>query len=93
MTDVLAVVATAWGIGMAISPLLQIRRMRLNGSSADLSIGYLAVLQVGFALWFGYGVALANPALMISNATALAFGMATIVMARRIARPGPVGSD
>ena len=86
MTDILAVIATAWGVAMGVSPLLQIRRMRKTGSSSDLSLGYLAVLQVGFALWFSYGLALGNPALMISNAFALIFGVTTMFIARRMRR-------
>ncbi len=86
MTDVLAVAATAWGIAMAVSPLLQIRRMRATGSSADLSVGYLWVLQVGFVLWMSYGLALGNAALVISNTCSLVFGVTTIVVARRLRR-------
>jgi uncharacterized protein with PQ loop repeat len=84
MTDILALAATIWGVAMAISPLLQVRRMRATGSSADLSIGYLLVLQVGFILWLGYGIALRNPALIISNCAALACGLLTIAVARRL---------
>lgn len=86
MTDLLAIAATAWGIAMAASPLLQIRRMRTTGSSTDLSLGYLSVLQVGFCLWLSYGLALRNPALVISNTAALAFGLTTIIIARRLRR-------
>jgi MtN3 and saliva related transmembrane protein len=93
MTDVLAIVATTWGIGMAMSPLLQIRRMRSTGSSADLSVGYLAILQVGFALWLSYGLALGNPALVISNSAALVFGLSTIVFARRLRTQSGSGSN
>jgi uncharacterized protein with PQ loop repeat len=91
MTDILAVAATVWGIAMAASPLLQVRRMRATGSSADLSIGYLWVLQVGFVLWLSYGLALGNPALVVANAASLTFGLLTIAVARRMRRasPGP----
>ena len=47
----LAVSAAAWGVLMALSPVLQIRRMLRQRSSADVSIGYFAVLLVGFLLW------------------------------------------
>ena len=84
MTDLLALAATIWGVAMAVSPLLQVRRMRATGSSADLSIGYLSVLQIGFVLWFSYGLALGNPALIVSNAAALTFGLLTIAIAGRL---------
>ena len=89
MTEILAIVATAWGIAMAASPLLQIRRMRRTGSSADLSIGYLSVLVIGFLLWLAYGWTIGNAALIVSNTAAFVFGLITIVVAwqmRRAAR-------
>jgi MtN3 and saliva related transmembrane protein len=89
MTDILAVAATTWGIVMAVSPLLQVRRMRATGSSADLSIGYLWVLQLGFVLWFSYGLSLGNSALVVSNAASLSFGLLTIAVARRMRRRDP----
>jgi uncharacterized protein with PQ loop repeat len=86
MTEFLAVVATAYGIAMAASPLLQIRRMRTTGSSADLSIGYLSVLVVGFGLWLAYGWSIGNAALIVSNTAALVFGLLTIAIATRMRR-------
>ena len=91
MTDILAVAATAWGIAMAASPLLQIRRMRRTGSSSDLSIGYMAVLVVGFALWLAYGWTIGNAALIVCNTAAFVFGVITIAIAwqmRRATRDG-----
>ena len=99
--DALAVLAGSWGVLMGISPLLQIRRIVQRGSSADVSIGYLVVLIVGFALWAAYGASIANVALIISNGVALVVGLATIAIARRyrhpagagpVARQGPVGN-
>jgi MtN3 and saliva related transmembrane protein len=81
--DALAVLAGSWGVLMGISPLLQIRRIVQRGSSADVSIGYLTVLIVGFALWAAYGASIANVALVISNTVALVVGLATIAIARR----------
>ena len=50
MNEALGVAAAGWGVLMAISPLLQIRRMMVRQSSADVSIAYLAVLEFGFLL-------------------------------------------
>ena len=83
MTDILAVVAASWGVFMAVSPLLQIRRMVQRRSSSDLSLSYLAVLLIGFALWIAYGISLGNPALIIPNGVALAVGIATVLVALR----------
>jgi len=84
LSDVLAVAATAWGILMATAPLLQIRRMRATGSSADLSLGYLGILQPGFVLWLSYGLSIGNAALAISNTVSLTFGLATMAYALRL---------
>jgi uncharacterized protein with PQ loop repeat len=82
----LAFLAGTWGIVMGISPLLQIRRIVERGSSADVSIGYLSVLAVGFALWATYGLSIANAALVAANGVSLVVGLATIMVARRYRR-------
>lgn len=82
MSDTLAIMAASWGVLMAISPLLQIRRMIVRRSSEDLSLSYLGVLLVGFTLWIAYGVSLGNAALIIPNGVALAVGFATVLVAR-----------
>jgi MtN3 and saliva related transmembrane protein len=87
MTDVLGVVAAAWGVLMAISPLLQIRRILERRSSDDISLGYLVVLEVGFLLWLGYGIALGNAALVIPNLFAVGVGVAMFVVALRFRTP------
>ena len=87
MTDALGVLAASWGVLMAISPTLQIRRMLTRRSSADVSITYLSVLQIGFLLWVMYGWALGNPAIMIPNIVALVIGAATIAIAVRYRHP------
>ncbi len=87
MTDALAVLAATWGVLMALSPTLQVRRMLARRSSADVSLAYLAVLQIGFGLWVGYGLAIANWALVIPNAVAFLIGVLTIGVALRYRNP------
>jgi len=77
----LAVAAAGWGVLMGVSPVLQIRRMLRQRSSRDVSIGYFAVLLVGFVLWLGYGIASRNLALIVPNAVALLIGASTIAIA------------
>ena len=81
MTDILAVTAAAWGLLMALAPVLQIRRMLETRSSADVSLTWLAVLIVGFALWIAYGISLGNLALIVPNSVALAVGLITVGIA------------
>ena len=87
MTDALGIAAAAWGVLMAISPLLQIRRILERRSSADVSIAYLAVLQIGFTLWVGYGWSLGNLAIVVPNSVAFLVGVGTILIALRFRRP------
>jgi uncharacterized protein with PQ loop repeat len=82
MTDLLGVIAASYGVLMAISPALQIRRMLERRSSADVSLSYLLVLEVGFLLWIAYGVSLPNAAIIVPNAVAVTVGLATILVAR-----------
>jgi uncharacterized protein with PQ loop repeat len=67
---------------MALAPTLQIRHMIASRSSSGISIPYLGVLVIGFALWFASGVALENLALIIPNTIAFATGATTIAVAR-----------
>ena len=85
--SILALVATAWGIAMGLSPTLQIRQMLQTRSSRDVSLGYLLVLDVGFLLWLSYGISIANWALIASNTVALTVGTITIAVVAHLRRP------
>jgi MtN3 and saliva related transmembrane protein len=87
-TTLLAVAASSWGIAMALAPTLQIRHMVAIRSSAGISIPYLAVLVLGFVLWFAYGIALHNWALIVPNTIAFLVGSTTILVARHYRRGG-----
>lgn len=87
MVTALAFAAATWGIAMAVSPLLQIRKMVEHRSSHGISLGYPAVLLVGFLLWLAYGIALENWALILPNTVATVVISALIVVARRYRRP------
>ena len=83
MTTYLAVMAAGWGVAMALAPLLQIRTIRRNRSSRDVSLGALGVLLVGFGLWFAYGISSGNPALIVPNTVAAVVCVSTIAVALR----------
>jgi uncharacterized protein with PQ loop repeat len=84
--SVLAIAASSWAVLMGIAPVLQIRRMLRAQSSRDVSVGYFAILLVGFLLWIGYGAAAGLPALVIPNIVALLVGAAVIAVALRLRR-------
>jgi len=71
---------------MGVAPVLQIRRMLREQSSRDVSVGYFAILLVGFLLWAVYGAAAGIMALVIPNIVALLVGTAVIIVAVRLRR-------
>jgi len=83
MTTALAVAAASWGVLMGISPLLQIRTVVRRRSSGDVSLGYFAVLLVGFVLWIAYGLAIGNLALIVPNSVAFVVCVVTLGVAAR----------
>ena len=90
MIEYLGVAAAGWGAVMALSPLLQIRRIVIRRSSADVSLAYLLVLQLGFGLWVAYGLAAGNLVVAIPNAMAAMVGVVTIVVTWRYRQPAYV---
>ena len=80
-TTVFAAAASSWAVLMGIAPLLQIRRMLQERSSHEVSVGYFAILLVGFLLWIAYGAAAGILALVIPNIVALLVGAAVMTVA------------
>ena len=87
MVTVLAISAATWGIAMAVSPVLQIRKIVRHRSSRGDSVGYMTVLFIGFLLWLAYGIALGNWALIVPNIIAAIVIVATMAVALRYRRP------
>ena len=87
MVTVLAFAAAGWGIAMAVSPVLQIRKIIQHRSSHGVSLAYMSVLFVGFLLWLAYGISLGNWALIVPNVIAALVIATTMVVARRYRRP------
>ncbi|MDX6399168.1 MAG: MtN3 and saliva related transrane protein [Gaiellaceae bacterium] len=87
MVTALAFAAATWGIAMAVSPVLQIRKIVQHRSSHGISISYLSVLFFGFLIWLAYGLSLENWALIAPNTIAAIVCAATIAVALRYRRP------
>ena len=87
MVTVLAISAATWGIAMAVSPVLQIRKIIRHRSSHGVSVGYMSVLFVGFLLWLAYGIALGNWAMIVPNIVAAIVIVATMAVTVRYRRP------
>ena len=86
VVSVLADAASAWGVLMGLSPVLQIRRMLRERSSREVSLAYFAILLAGFLLWISYGIAAGNMWLVVPNGIALLVGLTLIVVALRLRR-------
>jgi uncharacterized protein with PQ loop repeat len=93
MKSTLAAAAATWAIAMALSPLLQSRKIMQFRSSHGVSIAYVRVLLVGFILWVAYGIAAANMALVVPNTVAAVITVATIATALRYRVSTSWGAD
>jgi uncharacterized protein with PQ loop repeat len=80
VSTALGITAASWAIVMALSPLLQIREILRRRSSQGISIGYFAVLLVGFGLWVAYGIASHDLPLVIPNCVAFLVMSCTIAV-------------
>jgi MtN3 and saliva related transmembrane protein len=81
VSTALGVTAASWALVMALAPILQIREMVRRGSSEGVSIGYFAVLLVGFSLWVAYGLANGDLPLIVPNCVAFLVMGCTIAVA------------
>jgi MtN3 and saliva related transmembrane protein len=81
VSTALGLAAASWGIAMALAPVLQIRQIVRRRSSEGISVGYLAVLLVGFAVWVAYGVASHDAPLVVPNSVAFVVMAVTIAVA------------
>jgi MtN3 and saliva related transmembrane protein len=88
LSAALGLLAASWAVVMALGPVLQIREILRRRSSAGLSLGYLAVLLVGFALWVAYGVASDDLPLVVPNTLAFLVMCVTIGVVVRYRRRG-----
>ena len=83
LTDVLAIIAGAFGVGMGAAPLLQAVRAHRRRSADDVSLSFLAVLWLGGAAWLAYGLALTNAALIVGNTVGVCSSTAALAVAWR----------
>ena len=81
--------ATTYGVAMSLAPFLQARRMIQRRSSVDVSITYLAVLAVGFTLYFLYGLSISNRLLIITNTVSIIATVITLAIAIRLRNTPP----
>jgi uncharacterized protein with PQ loop repeat len=76
-------VAAASGVFMAVSPLLQARRIRALGESSEVSSGVFLTMRVNAAIWLTYGAASGNVVIVVPNVVALVTTTATLLTIKR----------
>jgi uncharacterized protein with PQ loop repeat len=76
-------VAAASGVFMALSPLLQARRIRTLGDSSEVSAGVFLMMRVNATMWLTYGLAMSNLVIVVPNVVALATTTVTLLAIRR----------
>jgi uncharacterized protein with PQ loop repeat len=82
--QVLAAAATVYGVGGALSVLLQARQMLARGASCDVSLRFLGAYVGGYAIWLFYGVSIQSVPIVLVHALGLASGAVTLTVAARL---------
>ncbi len=90
--QVLGTVATLYGLGGALSVLLQARRMHVRGTSGDVSARFFAVYVGGFAIWLLYGFGIGSFPIALVHAVGLLCGAVTLAVVLRLRRPDAVAA-
>jgi len=91
-TQLLGAAATLYGLGGALSVLLQARRMHVRGTSGDVSVRFFAVYVGGFAVWLLYGLGIGDLPVIVVHAVGLLCGTVTLAVALRLRGPAAVGT-
>ncbi len=82
--DLMALVATSYGVGAAGAVLLQARQIVRRGSSCDVSARFFATYAGGYAVWLLYGVSIGSLPLILVDAAGLACGLLTLAVTLRM---------
>jgi uncharacterized protein with PQ loop repeat len=93
MTRVLGTVATVYGLGGALSVLLQARQMYVRGRSCDVSARFLTVYVGGFAIWLLYGLGIASVPIVGVHAVGLVCGTITLAVLLWLRRPAAANRE
>jgi uncharacterized protein with PQ loop repeat len=85
-TQLLGTAATLYGVGGALSVLLQAWQMHVRGSSSDVSVRFLAVYVGGFAIWLLYGLSIGDIPIILVHAVGLLCGTIALTVALGLRR-------
>ena len=79
--QLLACVATAYGIVAAFTSLLQARQMLVRRQSCDVSARFFAAYVGGYGTWLLYGISIRSAPLIVVDVVGLLCGAVTLVVA------------
>jgi uncharacterized protein with PQ loop repeat len=86
-TQLVASVATVYGVLGALKSLLQTRQMLARRSSRDVSARFLASYTGGYAIWLAYGLSTGSIPLIVVDAVGLLCGGLTLAVALALRGP------
>jgi uncharacterized protein with PQ loop repeat len=78
--QILGTAATVYGLGGALSVLLQAHQMYVLGRSCDVSARFLTVYVGGFAIWLLYGLGIGSVPIILVHAVGLVCGSITLAV-------------
>ena len=73
-----------YGVGGALSVLLQAQQMIARQASCDVSARFLATYVGGYAVWLLYGLSLGSVPIVLVHAVGLVCGSFTLAVALRL---------
>ena len=83
-TQLVATAATLYGVGGALSVLLQARQMMARGASCDVSLRFLATYVGGYGIWLLYGISVHSVPIVLVHALGFITGTATLAVALKL---------
>jgi len=76
--DLMATIATLYGVGAAGTVLLQARQIARRGSSCDVSARFFASYAGGYLIWLLYGLSIRSLPIIVVHAIGLLCGTLTL---------------
>lgn len=80
MTDLNTLAGTIAGFCTTVAFVPQVLRVLKTRHTQDISLAMYAIFVVGISLWIVYGVMIASPPIIITNAITLLLAGAVLVM-------------
>jgi uncharacterized protein with PQ loop repeat len=80
MSELLAILATGYGVAAALAALMQARQMLRRRTSCDVSARFFAAYAGGYAIWLLYGLSVASIPLILVDAVGLLCGGLTLAI-------------